>query len=334
MTLPQSVPAAAVAADSGIDPALVQRAAEWMARLWSGEASDADRAACAAWRAADAMHEQAWQRLHVIEQKLGSVPTGVARQALRESAPSASMVRRRAMQLLGLGITVGGLGYAVRGSDPWALVLAQYRTGTGEIRSLILPDGTRLMLASASAVDLRYTEQERLIVLRAGEILLTSAPDRAASYRPLRVRSPQGVVQALGTRFMVRQDGDASRVAVFEGAVEVRPARDSGTALRLEAGQGTRFTADAVQPASAVQEGLAAWSRGLLLADAMPLAEVVKELARYRPGLLRCDPAVAGLRVSGVFSLRDTDRALHNLTLALPVAIAYRTRYWVTVGPR
>ena len=34
------------------DPATVQRAAEWMARLWSGEASAADQAACAAWRAA------------------------------------------------------------------------------------------------------------------------------------------------------------------------------------------------------------------------------------------------------------------------------------------
>jgi transmembrane sensor len=324
--------AAAVATDTGIDPALIQRAAEWMARLWSGEASDADLAACAAWRAADAAHEQAWQRLQLVEQKLGSVPADVARQALRQPAATAYMVRRRAMQLLGLGITVGG-GYAVYGTDPWALALAQHRTRTGEVRSLTLPDGTQLMLASASAVDLHYTERERLIVLRAGEILLTSAPDKASTYRPLRVRSPQGTVQALGTRFMVRQDGDASRVAVFEGAVEVRPARVGDMAWRLQAGQGTRFTTDAVQPASAVQASLAAWSRGLLVADAMALDEVVKELARYRPGLLRCDPAVAGLRVSGVFSLRDTDRALHNLTLALPVLIAYRSRYWVTVRP-
>jgi transmembrane sensor len=35
--------------------------------------------------------------------------------------------------------------------------------------------------------------------------------------------------------------------------------------------------------------------------------------------------------VSGVFSLRDTDQALLNLTLGLPVRLVYRTRYWVTV---
>ena len=35
-----------------IDPAVVRRASAWMARLWSGEASAADRAACDAWLAA------------------------------------------------------------------------------------------------------------------------------------------------------------------------------------------------------------------------------------------------------------------------------------------
>jgi transmembrane sensor len=40
---------------------------------------------------------------------------------------------------------------------------------------------------------------------------------------------------------------------------------------------------------------------------------------------------VAALRVTGVFPLRDTDRALRNLELALPVAVVRRTGYWVTV---
>jgi transmembrane sensor len=315
----------------GIDPAIVQRAAEWMARLWSGEVSDEDKAACAAWRAASATHERAWQGLQVFEHKLASVPADLARYALRKPAPSASMARRRALQLLGLGVTVGGLGYTVHGTQAWTLVASDHRTGTGEIRSLTLPDGSQVVLASASAVALSYTGHERLIVLLAGEILVNSAPDNAPVPRPLRVRDRQGTVQALGTRFTVRQGDDTSHVAVLEGAVEVRPARAGDTAMRLQAGQGASFTADAVQAAAPVPESAAAWSRGLLVADAMPLDAFVAELSRYRPGLLRCDPAAASLRVTGVFSLRDTDRALHNLTLALPVAITYRTRYWVTV---
>jgi transmembrane sensor len=101
--------------------------------------------------------------------------------------------------------------------------------------------------------------------------------------------------------------------------------------VRVNAGQGSSFNASTVQAPASVPESAAAWSQGLLVADGMRLDALIGELARYRPGLLRCDPAVAHLQVSGVFSLRDTDRALHNLTRVLPVDVVSRTRYWVTV---
>ena len=63
----------------------------------------------------------------------------------------------------------------------------------------------------------------------------------------------------------------------------------------------------------------------------MPLADLVAELARYRRGVLRCDPAVAHLRASGLYSLRDTDRALDSLARALPVRVRRLSPWWVTV---
>lgn len=48
-----------------------------------------------------------------------------------------------------------------------------------------------------------------------------------------------------------------------------------------------------------------AWDKGMLLANNMRLDELLGELSRYRPGALRSPYAdVAGLRVSGAFSLR------------------------------
>ena len=73
--------------------------------------------------------------------------------------------------------------------------------------------------------------------------------------------------------------------------------------------------------------------RGLLPADRMRLNTLLAELSRYRPGVLRCSDAVAGLRVTGSFQLDDTDAALALLAQALPVRIERRTRYWVTVVP-
>ncbi|MNC72134.1 fec operon regulator FecR [compost metagenome] len=64
----------------------------------------------------------------------------------------------------------------------------------------------------------------------------------------------------------------------------------------------------------------------------MPLAEFASELGRYRPGLLRCAPEVAGLKVSGTYQLADTGQILQLLTRSLPVRVEYRTRYWVSIG--
>ncbi|QKH36318.1 FecR domain-containing protein [Achromobacter pestifer] len=323
------IPAIPQGLNRSIDPAIVQRAAEWMARLWSEDANPVDQTDCARWRAQHADHELAWQRLLAFEDKLGSVSPQAASHALRKRPAGTS--RRRAISLLGLGAAVAGVGYVLRGTDSWQAAMADYRSGTGEIRTLTLPDGSSVTLSTATAIDLRFSEEERLVVLRAGEILIATAPDPAAMARPFRVRSRHGSIQALGTRFSVRDDADTSRVAVFEGAVEIRPLGAPDQAVLLQAGQGSRFSAAGAAAPSPAAESAAAWSRGMLVADAMRLDEFLAELARYRPGLLRCDPEVAGLLVSGVFSVRDTDRALDNLTRALPVAVTYRTRYWVTV---
>ncbi|QOF81784.1 FecR domain-containing protein [Variovorax sp. 38R] len=306
-----------------------------MARLWSGEASDQDRAACERWRAQHPDHERAWCRLLGFDDKLHGVPRDVASHALRAAPPRRVQAsRRRALQLLGLTVAVGGLAAAVRRTDGWQLVASDIGTRTGEIREITLPDGTRVVLSTATAIDVRFDAHERRIVLRAGEILVTSAPDPAATHRPLRVQSREGTVEALGTRFTVRQDEASSHVAVFEGAIEVRPARATADAVRVDAGERTVFFADSAQPPEAAPDSAAAWARGVLVAEAMRVDDFVAELARFRPGLLRCAPEVAALRVTGVFSLHDTDRALQNLASALPVSLAYRSRYWVTVQAR
>jgi transmembrane sensor len=206
---------------------------------------------------------------------------------------------------------------------------ADHSTATGERRETVLADGTRLLLNTASAVDVRYTAAERLIVLRAGEILVRSAPDAAG--RPLRVRTAEGTVRAIGTRFTVRQHSVHTTVAVLEGMVELTPAQAPHAAQRLSAGEQGRFTATAVSPPAPLQDGTAAWADGMLVADSMPLPDFLAELGRHRPGVLRCAPDAADLRVSGTYPLANTDRVLAALTLSLPVQVRSRTRWWVVM---
>lgn len=328
------VPAAPVhARRQALDPAIVQKAAQWMARLWADDACEADHAACRRWRAAHPDNELAWRRLLAFDSKLQSVPQHAA-PVLMEPAAKGGLPRRRALQALAAAALTAGALPMVRDSRAWREISSDHSTGVGEIREVVLADGTRLLLNTASAVDARFDEATREVLLLAGEILITTSPDPAAPPRPFMVRSRHGTIRALGTRFTVRLDDDVSRVAVYEGAVRIQPDEAPHAGLQLDAGQRSAFSGHRVQPPSAAAKSEAAWSQGLLVAENMRIEDFLRELGRYRPGLLRCSPEVADLSVTGVFPLADTDRALANLELALPVRVAYRTRYWVTVDAR
>lgn len=331
----------AVSSASALSPEVVERASLWLARLWSDTATAEDMAACERWRAAHPDHERAWQRLGAIGQKFDAVPSRVAFETLTaRPAPRVSAAgRRRALRVFGGVITLAGAGYTLRHSPVWDTVTADYATGIGEVRSLTLADGTRLWLDTASAVDVRFTASERRIVLRRGRICVeTGSPSTATRYPgvPLVVATRQGEIRDIGTRFTVRDGGDRTQVEVFDGIVLVRTAQGART-HRLDAGQAASFSSSAIEPAGpadAFDENAAAWTRAQLIVERIRLGDLVDILSRYRRGVLRCDAAVADLRVSGVFSLADTDRALASLAVGLPVETLYRTRYWATVKAR
>lgn len=315
-----------------IDPQIVRQAMQWHVRLWSGEASDDDRTASSRWRGEHPDHERAWRRLAGLGERLGGIPEPIARHALLEGSPDFAG-RRRSLQVLGLGVLAAGVAVTVPRTAGWQRAVADLRTATGETRALTLPDGTQVVLDTATAIDLRYSDRERLILLHGGAVHVTSAPDPAPVHRPLRVRTRHGTAQALGTRFMVRQDDHRSQVSVFEGVVAVGP-RQGPAPLHLQAGQGATFTQDAVAPPLTLPAQADAWTRGLLVVEGMRLDDFLRELDRYRGGILGCAPDIAGLRLSGVYPLHDVDLALSAVERNLPVRVHRRFGYWISVRAR
>lgn len=76
------------------------------------------------------------------------------------------------------------------------------------------------------------------------------------------------------------------------------------------------------------------WRDGVLTAQNQLLGDFLRELERYRPGVLRWDPSLEALRVTGSFQLADTDRILALLASTMPLQVQSRTQYWVTLTPR
>lgn len=316
-----------------IDSTIVDQASVWLVRLWSGLATEDDYRACQAWRGAHADHERTWQRLLTFEQKFDVVPRSVAREALAK--PSASPSRRATLKAIGALLVGGTAAYSVRQTTTWQRYAADYQTSIGEMREIMLADSSHATLNTASAMDVHFDTRERRVALRTGEVLIATAHDPATPARPFLVTTTHGTVRALGTRFIVRQTAEAlSHVSVFEGAVTIQPLSQSAPALRIEAGQQASFSGTATQAVASVEESASAWANGSLLVERMRLDDFLRELNRYRPGILRCDPAAAHHVLTGVYPLADTDRILASLEKALPVKIVYRSRYWVTVTTR
>lgn len=305
----------------------ISEAARWYARLASESPTAGDQQAWQRWLAADPIHQQAWQRIESVNLQMSRVPGRLAAATLASAGQSRRQVLRSVVVLASLG----GLATLGWRSDARQRFTAGYKTAVGERRRFTLADGSQMLLNTDSAVDVRFDANQRLIILRAGEVLVSTASD--ALDRPFRVQSPDASVRALGTRFTVRRWNGGTEVAVLEKAVEVS-APGQRTALRLEAGQHARITSGVIGAAQANNASVGAWEQGSLIAIDRPLGELLEELGRYRHGWLRCDPRISGLRISGAFPLDDTNLALRALERSFPVAAVYRTGYWVTVIPR
>ena len=193
--------------------------------------------------------------------------------------------------------------------------------GTGERRNATLEDGSQIALNTDTALDVRFDPRQRLLHLRRGEVYIRTgaddvrtAADSRSPVRPFLVQTAQGRLLALGTRFTVRQLDGATLLAVYEGAVQVRPDDvDQAQYLTVPAGRQVRFTRDGIGPADPAIESATAWRQGLLVADDMPLPQWAAELARYSGRTIQVGTAERRLRISGLFPIDDLPRALRML---------------------
>lgn len=317
-----------------ISAAVADQAVEWLTLLMSGATSAQEQLAWQAWRVANPEHERAWRHIETMTGRLKTLPANSAYQTLSPYArQTAQGSRRTLLRSLFWGGLLAGSGLLASRTSTWHEQLAEHRTSTGEQRRVILSDGTRVTLNTATALDLHFDTHTRLLHLRAGEIMVITAAAQGlqpVDPRPLEVQTAQGRIRALGTRFSVRQDDNHTRVAVQESAVQLHPIRSDLVQVLL-AGQRTGFSRTHVDPLRPLNEADLAWTRGQIIADDKPLGAFIAELDRYRPGVLRCDPQVAALRLSGVFPVHDSERILATLPNVLPVRVSTRSRYWVLI---
>lgn len=317
--------------NSPVSAPVLDAAIGWQLCLDGGSGSAQERAEFERWHAASEEHARAWRQLGMLDQRFAAA-AGPARKALLQSRVSLRQRVRKIGGGLASLLLVSGLVSWSNAHQSLGYWLADQRTGTGEQRSLRLDDGTLINLNTHSAVDIRFSDQERLIVLHDGEISIETG-HRNDDARPFVVATGDGRMRALGTRFLVRLEDQGTRLSVLQSAVAAK-SQDSGEEKVLHEGQQVLMSHDHLGRVDSLAVGADAWTRGMLVVDNVRLGDLVEELARYRPGYLGVAPEVAELRITGSFPLNDTDLALKSLLPTLPVQVQQRTPWWVTVVKR
>jgi transmembrane sensor len=206
--------------------------------------------------------------------------------------------------------------------------LNSYSTVVGGLESLPIEDGSRVTLNTNSKLHVALSDDERRIDLDRGEAFFEVAQDRT---RPFVVRAGRTRVVAVGTQFSVRRDGDEVRVSVTQGMVRIEPA-----GLLLSAGATARTHAETVsiekKTVPEVEQALS-WRSGILTFRDLQLADAVAELNRYnaRKIVIR-DPAVAAIRVGGIFGATQPERFARLLESGFPIQVVEEPEQLILVA--
>ncbi|QPK65110.1 FecR domain-containing protein [Methylomonas sp. LL1] len=338
-----------------------QQAIDWLVRLRADNLGEGEMFAFADWLSRDNRHAEAFAaaedlfndmvmvahesamaspvRNDAIKQRMGA-DTGVAirsglanrRSAFKPDKPWFTVSLAIAATWLFAALLV-----MPDHSHPWADLLSDYHTETGEIREIRLADGSQLLLNTNSAVSVNFDDSTRRITLHHGQVRFTVAKDAS---RPFEVAVDDLTVRALGTVFEVYNlSPDESGVIVQEHAVSARidkaeqfppQFRD----VKVEQGHRLRHRVGTAlqQPEPVGLEQTSAWQDHRLVVNDRPLGELVTELNRYRSGRI----FVAGndlqqLRVSGVFSLDHPDSTLGTVQQVLGLKQTRLGAWWLVL---
>jgi transmembrane sensor len=291
---------------SSVNHEIDRQAAEWAAKRELRTLSAQEQAAFEAWLAADIRHLGAYGRAEAVLSRLERLNTVILERDTDAQAATTGWNRRRLLLTGGIaaGVVVGVGIPEIHDSGLPEI----FSTEIGQMREVVLSDGSVVSLNTDSRIVVRFTTHVRAIDLVRGEALFDVAKNK---HRPFIVAAGETRVRAVGTSFMVsRLPARPVQVLVREGVVELQRA-DAPEAPPVRASANIRATAAPGAPIATMtmpQEKLVrdlAWQHGSIALDNQTLSDAAGEFARYSEVRVIVDPAISGKTVTGLFASND-----------------------------
>lgn len=286
-------------------------AAGWMARLTEGPPSDDTLSDFKVWLSAGLLHARAMETVEAQWRLSGGMAAAVPPSAARKLPK---------MRLAGLAAAAAAIAAV-------AFILvrplfgeALYATGVGDVRDVVLADGSAIHLDADSTLTVHFQPLSRGVELVRGRAEFTVAHNR---WRPFTVAAGPAEIRVTGTHFLVRREGEGTSAYLISGSIELRDAKSGERKADLHPG-----TEASISPAGAIQlqanDGVKekAWLSGKLLFDQTALADALDQFRPYGPVAVRLSSEdLRGLKISGLYSSNDLDGFLRSVATAYPLRL-------------
>jgi transmembrane sensor len=303
------------------------QAARWHTRI-GRRLTIGQRQAFEAWIAdpANAREFNAQRYLLDVTMDLKGRPCTDLLDSVSEGRPARSWAVLASSAVTAAVVLAAAIGWSVLRTDGY--VPQAYHTATGEVRNVVLPDGSVVGLNTQTKLEWVGSPSDRRVRLIRGEAYFQVIHDAS---RPFRILLAHSEVQVLGTRFDVYQmaDGDV-RVSVMSGTVAVE-ALDDGQGVPswsryLTSGQQIEYSPVGLvaDVHSIAAPKVVRWREGMMETQGEPLKDFVSDISRYTTErIVIADPRAARQQVGGAFSVRDVNATLDRLSHIAPVTVTH-----------
>ncbi|MFT5757062.1 MAG: transmembrane sensor [Alteromonadaceae bacterium] len=266
---------------------------------------------------------------------------------LSDIFPQATVAKRKIVSWYGalaasmilaitFGLYQGSLHFSPFDQSKKSTVVAiqtNYQTGIGESNTISLPDNSKIVLNTNSFVQVRYSQNARVIELQRGEIHIDVAHDKS---RPFSVIAGGKVIQAVGTAFNVEVRSELVELIVTEGkvlvakakaallpsSIDMMPARLPQNSMAISKGEKvdldlTGHIQEKVTKVDSIDIAASlSWRQGNLIFRGESLSDAMAEISRYTDieFELADDEKLRQVQVAGMFKTGDVIGLLDALS--------------------
>lgn len=312
---------------SDIDASIQEAAIAWHVRLESERVTDQDFEDYGRWMEAHPDHSAAYLRVEAFSADLSTL---VASDQASAATVFAEKPARRFQQnwqalaacfaVLGL-LAVGFAAATFTGSA--APSIATYQAAPDTIKTIILSDGSKVILGPGATMKASFSDDARSIAAFNGTGFFEVAKD---TKRPFTVNIGDFDITVVGTQFEVVSSNERRRVVVAEGVVTVAP-RQQATAkqspIQLSAGRGIELKKNTQSLVSQDIAEIAQWRRGSLQFQNASLDEIVRRLNDLygSQAFAKQSDVPDTLRFSGILSVSEKGETARRLTELMPLKL-------------